>query len=137
MKETATDSLPTSKEEITDLGKLLQYSDDEQFILKMIDSFLNTVPIELQKMERAIFLNDIDTVKFISHRMKTSLSYMGISIETRNLLDKIENCSLEEFLSEKIILDFAELKNTCQKAEIELKQKEKKFILKTGEQPSF
>jgi len=122
--------LPASADETTDLSNLLQYSNDRAFICEMIDSFLKDIPVELQKMERALFPNDIDAVKFISHHLKTSVGYMGFRNETWNLLDEMENCSLEEFNSEKTISNFSKLRSICQKAQIELKRKEDEYLIK-------
>ncbi len=63
-----------------DLGKLLVMGrNDEGFIKKMLSLFISETPPAVDKMVEAYKKNDLATVKYFAHRMKPSITNLGIN----------------------------------------------------------
>jgi HPt (histidine-containing phosphotransfer) domain-containing protein len=64
----------------TDLQYLREYSsNDNDFIVEMIELFLNNTPGFLKEMQEAFDEYDYPTVGKIAHKIKPSMTFMGIS----------------------------------------------------------
>lgn len=68
-----------------------------EFAAKMVKLFLDNIPIELQKLTTAVKENDIKTVNFIAHKMKSTIDSMGI--------EKIRTSIRALEMKEEIIID--------------------------------
>lgn len=63
-----------------DLSKLLVMGrNDEGFIKKMLNLFISETPPAVDKMVEAYKTNDLATVKYYAHRMKPSITNLGIN----------------------------------------------------------
>ncbi len=77
---------------IVDLKYLYDVSNtNHNFVLEMIATFIEHSQHDLVLLEKAIQLRNSDDVKYLSHKMRSSLQYMGVRKEIENLLLKIEN----------------------------------------------
>jgi CheY-like chemotaxis protein/HPt (histidine-containing phosphotransfer) domain-containing protein len=73
-----------------DLGKLKQITrGDEKFIVKMLHLFINETVSGIANLERAFEEKDIKQVKFLAHRMKSSLNNLNIFSAAR-IAEQIE-----------------------------------------------
>lgn len=79
-----------------DLAKLKQITrGDEKFIVKMLQVFINETITGTANLERAFEEKDIKQVKFLAHRMKSSLSNLSI-FSAAGIAEKIEKAHWEE-----------------------------------------
>jgi HPt (histidine-containing phosphotransfer) domain-containing protein len=51
---------------------------DTDFVREIITDYLNNVPEQLAQMENVAAAGDIEAVKFIAHKMKSSFQFMGV-----------------------------------------------------------
>jgi signal transduction histidine kinase/DNA-binding response OmpR family regulator len=73
-----------------DLSKLKQITrGDEKFIVKMLHVFINETMSGIASLERAFEEKDIKQVKFLAHRMKSSLNNLNICSAAR-IAEQIE-----------------------------------------------
>ncbi len=73
-----------------DLCKLKQITrGDEKFIIKMLQVFINETTAGIANLEQAFENRDIKQVKFLAHRMKSSLSNLNI-FSASGIAEKIE-----------------------------------------------
>ena len=96
-------------------------------MLEIIDTFIEETPEALNKMQ--IFLKDEDwkSLKAIAHKMKPSVTYIGVKG-----MDKVI-ALIEEFAENEINLDkipelVGHLQTTCDEAIKELKVEKKNII---------
>ena len=112
----AHDDKVTNLDYLTELAK-----GDTSFIKEMITIFLEENPEEINTLEIAIQEKQFDSIKAISHHMKSTIPFVGIDVLIgKDLLD------IEKLASEKTGLDiikslFENVKNVCGKAYNELK----------------
>ena len=67
-------------EQLYDLGKLLSIArNDNGFILKMLQLFISESGQGLIKLNEAYESGDLKTVKYYAHRMKPSITNLGIT----------------------------------------------------------
>ena len=79
-----------------DLGKLKQMTrGDEKFIVKMLQVFINETINGVTNLEKAFEEKDIKQVKFLAHRMKSSLRNLNI-LSAADIAEKIENAEWTE-----------------------------------------
>ncbi len=117
-----------SQRNYIDLSYLKKLSDDNtSFMLEIIDTFIEETPEALNKMQ--IFLKDEDwkSLKAIAHKMKPSVTYIGVKG-----MDKVI-ALIEEFAENEINLDkipelVGHLQTTCDEAIKELKVEKKNII---------
>ncbi len=119
-KETKPQKLFGENDVIVNMGELYEMAKgSNEFIIEMIELFLEQTPVDISAIETAIKNNDHELVKSIAHRMKTSVGFMGL----RPLLKPLANM---ETLSETkaamnlIDKDFVQIKSVCEKAIKEL-----------------
>jgi PAS domain S-box-containing protein len=73
-----------------DLCKLKQITrGDEKFIIKMLQVFISETTSSITNLEHAFEQQDIKQIKFLAHRMKSSLSSLNIG-EAATIAEKIE-----------------------------------------------
>jgi signal transduction histidine kinase/CheY-like chemotaxis protein len=94
---------------------------NKTFIKEIIDIFLEQNPIELKELESAINSKDYTSIRSISHKMKTSVGFIGIS-QLLPELNKIENLASNEGNINTIQAIFSHVKSICYQASIELKK---------------
>jgi len=51
---------------------------DEQMKLEILQAFVDSVPVDLQRLEQAQQQEDLETIQAVLHTLKPSLSYVGI-----------------------------------------------------------
>ncbi|OQP63073.1 hypothetical protein A3860_03620 [Niastella vici] len=79
-----------------DLAKLKQITrGDEKFIVKMLQVFITETMTGTANLERAFEEKDIKQVKFLAHRMKSSLNNLNI-FSAAGIAEKIEKAQWEE-----------------------------------------
>jgi len=93
--------------------------DDPGFIRVCIELFLGEMPENLNRLNSAIQNSDWETIRTISHKMKTSLNYMGMS-EHRSAAASIEKLSREKREIECIKTNALLITKGCHKAFKEL-----------------
>ena len=71
---------------LCDLSYLKKLSGgDNNFISEMVRLFLKQTPIDLVKLQQAIADEDVDTVKRTVHKLKSSVSMLGVGKMTVQL----------------------------------------------------
>ncbi len=65
----------------------LEAMNDQSFTDKMVDLFLTNIPLDLDKMEKAINEEDYDLVTSIAHKIKPSAAYVCVD----SLFDDVKN----------------------------------------------
>lgn len=93
---------------------------NKEFIKEIIDIFLDQNPRELNDLENAIKEKNYPAIKTISHKMKTSVGFIGID-QLLSPLAKIEELSQKGEEIKQIELLFESAKHTCLLAREELK----------------
>jgi HPt (histidine-containing phosphotransfer) domain-containing protein len=76
---------------LTNLNYLNTISNnDSKFVKEMVSTFINSIPSSIKKMENNLENKDLQTVGLIAHKIKPSISFMGIDSLKQTVLD-IEN----------------------------------------------
>ncbi len=105
---------------ITDLTYLEELSAGSSgFVSEMIRMFLEQFPLNLESMEKAISDKDWKELYTIAHRMKPSISFVGIK-DMDEVIEQIENYAGSGSHPEKIPQLFDALKKACYEAAKEL-----------------
>ena len=89
-----TENSPVSEdsEKLYDLTKLKSIGrNDPVFINKMVQLFIDEIPGALTKIREAFEHNDINTITYLSHRIKPSILNMGINTVKTEIL-QLEAC---------------------------------------------
>ncbi len=106
---------------ITDLSYLHQYSsNDKDFVIEMVELFLSSTPSFLEEMKTSFKNEDYNMVARISHKMKPSMTFMGIK-NGKELTISLEEQANEGTDTAKIEAKIKELEQLCQLAFAELK----------------
>jgi signal transduction histidine kinase/CheY-like chemotaxis protein/HPt (histidine-containing phosphotransfer) domain-containing protein len=92
----------------------------KSFMTEMIDIFIRQNTSDLKNINAAISNSDFVTIKEIAHKMKTSVSFIGLSSKIGNDLNELENLSIENNFNEHFSKHFENIKLICEKAQIEL-----------------
>ena len=112
---------------VSDLKYLKEYSDsDMDFVVEMIELFLDNTPGFVRDLVNALENKEFDTIAKTAHKMKPSMTFMGLS-NGKELCVSIEyeakNHPFEPLLSEKVHA----LDKLCQEAFVELKDELEKI----------
>jgi len=108
-------------QQVIDLSELQTLSKgNKAFVKEMIGIFLEQVPLDMNDIEAAIKETDYDTIQAISHKMKTSVGFIGLRPLLQEPLNTIESLSENHEGLEKIANKFNYLKSIIEKAEREL-----------------
>ena len=91
----------------------------------MINMFLEDTPDCLTKIESAINKSDHGTIQRISHKMKPSMGFMGMSDLEKSVAQMEKKAEEKQPISE-IGLLFNQVKLQCEMAFIELRQELKR-----------
>jgi signal transduction histidine kinase/CheY-like chemotaxis protein/HPt (histidine-containing phosphotransfer) domain-containing protein len=92
------------------------------FIKEIITIFLEQNPLEIKELKEAIHNKNYPTIRSISHKMKTSVGFIGIT-QLLPELTKIENLAINEVDINAIQVLFNDVENICNQASIELRAK--------------
>ncbi len=107
---------------ITDLTYLHEYSsDDKDFVIEMIELFLSSTPGFLDEMQSAFDEKNYVTVGRIAHKIKPSMTFMGIK-NGKELTIELEEYAVDASDVGKIEEKMKELKSLCNSAFAELNQ---------------
>lgn len=106
---------------VTDLNYLKEYSDnDNEFVIEMIELFLENTPDFLKDIENALENQDFDIIAKTAHKMKPSMTFMGLT-NGKELCESLEyeakNHPFDALLKEKV----QELDKLCKMSFEELK----------------
>lgn len=94
---------------------------NKAFIKEIIDIFLEQNPNELVELEKSILAKDYSAIRSISHKMKTSVGFIGIN-QLLPELSTIEKMAINEGDINNIQSKFTHVKTICHQATIELKE---------------
>lgn len=94
---------------------------DEGFVLEMIQTFINTVPDELEKIYKLLNNKDWDMVGSEAHRFASNLVFLGLE-KLRNTAIEIENICISKKNLEKIPALVDILKDVCNQNILYLKE---------------
>ncbi|MCH8904108.1 MAG: Hpt domain-containing protein [Bacteroidetes bacterium] len=80
----------------TDLTYLREMANgDEEFVLKMVNTYLENTPQALDDLEVAAKEENMDRLRAIAHKMKQSIEFMGIS-SIKETATQIEHYAKED-----------------------------------------
>ncbi len=115
-----------NKAGVVNLHYLKEISDnDRAFMLDMIGSFIDQNPGDIEKLKSAIARKDWEEVAYVAHKIKPSISFMGIDILKSVVLDIERYAKKHE--GDAIPRLVEKLENICQKAYQELKHEQAKL----------
>lgn len=113
---TATETKTTT----VDMDQLFSLSrGNNGFIREIIGVFMDENPRDLQRLEEAIEKNDFETIRAVSHKMKTSLGFMGIKLPLP-AVSLIEKQSAQKTGIAEIREEFNKVQASCAAAMNEL-----------------
>jgi len=112
---------PQSEHKIN-LNYLKQIADgNDEFIIEMIEMFLNKTPEALAEMKTSYQEKNWDSLRQIAHRIKPSFAYIGLP-GTQKTLAEIEKLSEEANNPEKVDELMTEVSYACESAFSQLEQ---------------
>ena len=85
----------------------------EEFMIEMIDIFIEQTPLYFEQLEEAVNSRDWKGVGDVAHKIKPTLAFMGIE-EAKDIMADIERkARINDNVSE-IPAMFADIKDRCQ-----------------------
>jgi HPt (histidine-containing phosphotransfer) domain-containing protein len=94
---------------------------DMGFVKEMIEVFLSENGEELDNLEKAIKLKDYPAIGHISHKLRSSIPYVGLDLIIGDEMMKIEHLAKNEDDIEEIQTHFDKVSETSRNAIEELK----------------
>ena len=85
---------------------------DAEFMIDMIDIFIEQTPAYNEQIIAAIAAQDWKTVGDVAHKIKPTLAFMGVN-HAKDLMASIESRARTQTDLENIEADFAEVKTVC------------------------
>ncbi|MES2836463.1 MAG: Hpt domain-containing protein [Bacteroidota bacterium] len=111
-----------------DLSYLKDFANgDNAFIVEMIDAFASQTPEELNLISSALENKNWKTVRAVAHKMKPSITFMGIS-ELKEVVVLILEYSSKEISLELIPELVNKFKTICNEAIKELEIEKKLYL---------
>ena len=86
---------------------------DAEFMIDMIDIFIEQTPGYTEQIIDAIAAKDWKTVGEVAHKIKPTLAFMGVN-DAKEKMASIEARARTESNLENIESDFAEVKSVCE-----------------------
>ena len=86
---------------------------DAEFMIDMIDIFIEQTPIYTEQLLQAVDAKDWKTVGDIAHKIKPTLAFMGAN-KAKDQMATIEQNARTESNLEEISMEFAEVKAVCE-----------------------
>ena len=114
-ESTENSSMETQPKEIIPLYSLIELENisggDESFIKSILETFLESVPVQLSKINSAIISSDFLTIRNVAHQMKPSIDLLHIEA-AKPRIRNIEK-EAEQALPDRLRLEteFIEMKN--------------------------
>ncbi len=87
-------------------------SGSNQFIVEMIDAFLEQTPEELHNLEKYLNLQDWKLLRSTAHKIKPSFSFMGIK-ELEPVIKQVEEYAATQQNLELLPGMISQIKNVC------------------------
>lgn len=91
-----------------------------EMIDRMIQLFVKQNPLEIQKLEQAVYLQDTEAIQAIAHKIKSNIHFVGLDLIVGDQLSKLENLEESKLIPPQIEKIFAEIREACFKAIQEL-----------------
>jgi PAS domain S-box-containing protein len=127
LKENGSDGVSTASKRVTNLAYIEKIANgDQQFVLRMINVFLNQTPLMLDSMTTHLENRDWKGLKAIAHKVKPSVAFMGIT-EMEQLIGNIEDSAQHETFTDEIGSMLESARNICNEALEELRDEKKKI----------
>lgn len=109
---------------VTNLGYLLDLSKGNTlFVKEMIDTFLIENPKEILSLGNAIRAKDFEAIRQTAHLLQSSIPFVGLDKIIEKEVYEIESMASTKTTIEKIESLFLKVKEVCEKAHIELRNK--------------
>ena len=86
---------------------------DAEFMIDMIDIFIEQTPVYTEQIIAAIAVKDWKTVGDVAHKIKPTLAFMGVNT-AKEQMASIESRARTETDLANIATDFAEVKTVCE-----------------------
>jgi signal transduction histidine kinase/CheY-like chemotaxis protein len=119
----------SDNETIIDLKYLTEISrGNDGFVIEMIETFIEYNQRDLSLLHAAIDADDIDDIRHIAHKMRSSVQYMGVSNGVEQLLYKIENYNTHKDTISELKNDFEVLQAKIKMVYATLKKEKINFI---------
>jgi len=99
---------------------------NNEFILQMLNIFIEQTPISIVNMEKALKDKDWKTLRMVVHKMKPSVMFVGLK-EISGDVPLLEDYTAEERDLDKIPALVHKIKLVCSEAVAELKEEVEKF----------
>jgi HPt (histidine-containing phosphotransfer) domain-containing protein len=110
-------------ERISNLDYLNELSNgNPKFVKDMIALFITEIPHELRVIEDGIKKEDYEIVRAASHKLKSTIPFVGIDKIIREDVVEMENLAKHGSDIGKIDTLFCKIKKTCERAADELKE---------------
>lgn len=110
----------------TDLTYLREIAKgSNEFIIQMLNIFIEQTPKALIRMEEALKNKDWKTLRLIAHKIKPSITFVGLT-KIANDVPLLEEYAAEETHLNEIPALVDKIKSTCTGAVAELKDEVKK-----------
>jgi HPt (histidine-containing phosphotransfer) domain-containing protein len=94
-------TIPMTTDTLYDLSTIRTISGgDESFIKKMIALFIETVPQNVEELNKALAEQDWDQVSKMAHKLKSTLDSMGIASVKQDVRTVEQNAKNKESLKE-------------------------------------
>ena len=120
--------MSTENEIIIDLSYLKEVaSDNTEFIIEMIDIFLVQTPGYVDQLTEAVDHKDWSKIAELSHKIKPTLSFMGVE-SAKNTLGVIETKSRNQEDYEGIVTEYNKMKEVFKVVFIKLEEKKKELL---------
>ncbi len=111
----------TNSNSVIDLAFLLKIScGRKEFFLSMIDIFIEQNTADLQTLNDAIGKSDFDTIRLLAHKIRTSVSFVGLENKLSGQLQEMEMLGEAKKDITRIVVLFFDVFSVCTKAEEEL-----------------
>jgi HPt (histidine-containing phosphotransfer) domain-containing protein len=109
---------------VCDLSYLTEMMDGKKHLIKEImDEFLKQIPGELQSINEGVAKADYGIIKNFSHKMRSSVSIMGISSLTP-VLQEMEDLGSSASEMERIVILNQQLQSICGEAMAEIEREQ-------------
>jgi CheY-like chemotaxis protein len=107
---------------VTDLSHLREISKGRKvFFLSMIEIFLEQNQEDMQELEKSVYKEDFDNIRLLSHKIATSITFMGLEKHIYSKLKEMEQLGEDQTQPGKIKILFQEVAAVCAKANEELR----------------
>lgn len=116
------------KEIVIDLSYLRDVSSDNtEFMIEMIDIFLTQTPGYVEQLIIAVDQKDWSKIADLSHKIKPTMSFMGVE-SAKNTLGDIETKARNQEDYEGIVAEFDKMKDNFKTIFVKLEEKKIELI---------